>query len=175
MGKLPDDYRPAHEPYQIDTTAKLEKLQNEIIGAIRDGLPVRDAFILAGIPMDTYYRWVRECKEDLADGYTGTNLIMLMQAVAREDKRLFRNLSKAMMEEAIDNGNVRMQMYLADNRFGYANRRKNILDMNTGNKGETTINIVNMTSVDDDVETTEVEEIEVHGECRDDSDTTELD
>ena len=63
-----------------------------------------------------------------------------------------------------------MLMYLEDNRFGAANKRKNNIALD-GDKGNVQINIINMSGV----ETDDIEEIEVHGECRDDSDTTEMD
>ena len=172
MAKLPADYRPAHEPYLIETKWQREKLEKEIIGAIEDGLPVRDAFQLAGVNLYTYYRWRKWYQEDIEAGFKGTELIQLMENVAKADKNLFRQLSKSMMKSA-EEGNVRMQMYLADNRFGYANRRKNKLELGSSNKddGKPVINIVNMTSVDEEEE----EVIDVHGECRDDSDPAALD
>ena len=77
--------------------------------------------------------------------------------------------------EKVDEGDTRMMMYMADNRFGNANRRKNTLEVGSKNDGNVNINIVNMTSVDALEEGEEVEEIEVNGECRDDTDPTEMD
>jgi len=163
MAKLPDDYRPPHIPYQLDTKAKYEKLEREIVGAIRDGLPIKDAFILAGINPHTFYRWRDEFIEDIQDGFTGTNLIMLMTTIMKEDKAVFRRISKKMLEKA-DEGDTRILMYLADNRFGYANKRKNNVEIGAASKDKgVEINIVNMTSVDssdDDENVIEAEVIE---------------
>lgn len=174
MGKLPEDYRPPHIPYQLDTTKKYEKIRHDVIGAIRDGLPVADAFQLAGIHPKTYYSWCKYFEEDFADGFTGTNLIKLFLAVMKEDKALYRRLSRKMLEK-VDEGDTRMMMYLADNRFGNANKRKNTLEIDSKESGDVTINIVNMTSVDALEEGEEIEEIEVNGECRDDPDPAEMD
>lgn len=177
MGKLPADYRPPFMPYHLDTKAKYEKVRKEILGGIRDGLPVKDAFIAAGIAQYTYYEWQRRYVEDVRDGFTGTNFLKLMNEVMREDKQLFRRLSRKMMEK-VDEGDTRIMMYMADNRFGYANRRKNTLELGSKENSDVTINIVNMNSVDevdDNDDDVVVEEIEVHGECRDDSDPAEMD
>ena len=174
MGELPADFRSPHLPYKLETTKQYEKLRKEIIGGIRDGLPVKDAFMAAGIPQWQYYDWRRWFEEDVVDGFTGTNLIKLFFEVMKEDKKLYRRLSRKMMEK-VDEGDTRMMMYMADNRFGNANKRKNTLEVGSKNDGNVNINIVNMTSVDALEEGEEVEEIEVNGECRDDTDPTEMD
>lgn len=162
-----------HEPYQLDTPWKLEKIKKTVIDAIEDGLPVREAFILAGVDSSTYYRWCREFVEDLEDGFTGTALMDLMSSVAKADAGVFRSFSKKMMQKA-EEGDTRIMIYLADNRFGYANKRKNTLEVGSNEDSNIEINIVNMTGVDTDTNT-EIEEIEVNGVSRDDSDTTEMD
>ena len=173
MGKLPADWKPHHEPYHIDTNRKKEALEKKVIAAINDGLPVQDAFILAGIPKDTYMRWKRECVEDIQNGYTGTHLISLMMNVAKADKQLYRGLSKAMFKKA-NEGDTRLMMYLADNRFGNANKRKNTLELEAREQNNVQINIIDMKSIETEV-TEDNEEIEVYGVSRDDSDSTEMD
>lgn len=174
MGKLPADYRPPHMPYKLETKAQYEKIRKDVIGGIRDGLPVVDAFEAAGVPRFTYYDWRRWFEEDFVDGFTGTNLINLFLEVMKEDKQLYRRLSRKMLEK-VDEGDARIMMYMADNRFGNANKRKNTLEVGSKNDGNVNINIVNMTSVDALEEGEEIEEIEVNGECRDDTDPAEMD
>ena len=173
MGKLPADWKPHHEPYQLDTKYKREKIVKTVKSAIQDGLDVEEGFILAGIPKNTYQRWCRELVEDMEQGYTGTNLMNVMFEIAQEDIRLHRKLRKAMMRKA-EEGDVRMLMYLEDNRFGAYNKRKNNIEVGNKSKGNVQINIVSMTGVEADDEE-EIEEIEVHGESRDDSDSAEMD
>ncbi len=174
MGKLPANWRPAHEPRKLQTKKATEKLTKQIVAAIEDGLPVKDAFILNGISGSTYARWRKECVEDMADGFTGTNLIKLMTDVAKADKNAFRRLSKSMMNKAED-GDSRMMMYLADNRFGYAHKRKNVLDVGNESGNNIQINIVDMKGNEQIEEQDDIEEIVVNGVCRDDSNSEEMD
>lgn len=171
MSKLPDDYRPPYEPRILEKRYEMERLQKEIVGAIEDGLPIGDAFELAGISKSTYKRWVNKFVEDTNYGYTGTNLIIFMTAIIQADKRLFRRVSKKMFSKAVDEGDTRMLMYLGDNRFGYAKKRKNNVEISSADKTPVQINVVNMKSIEAD----ENEVIDVYGESRDDPHSTEVD
>lgn len=162
------------EPPRLDTKWKREKLEKKITEAIYDGLPVRDAFELAGIPKDTYYTWRQRYVEDIGYGYTGTNFLVFMRNVMKADKESFRRLSRKMMEK-VDDGDTKMMIYMADNRFGYANRRKNQVELGSSSENNNIqINIIDMKS-NDQIEETEHEEIVVNGVSRDDSDPAEVD
>ena len=173
MAKLPAKRTNPHEPYQLNTSNKRSHIIAEVKKGIRDGLDVEDAFLNAGIPRDTYRRWKRELKEDIRDGFTGTGLMKVFFEVAKEDIALHRKLRKQMFAKA-EEGDTKMMIYLEDNRFGAANKRKNNIELGSSEKGNTTINIVNMKGVETD-ESEEQVEIEVNGRCRDDSNSTEMD
>ena len=159
----------AHFPAKLKHGRRAEKIRKVVCEGIADGLDVREAFLAAGIGKQTYYKWRQWFVEDLANGYTGTQLIDLFLAVIEADVGLHRDLRKVMVEKA-KAGDTRMLMYLEDNRFGAANKRKNNISLDSA-KNAVQINIIGMSNV----ETDKVEEIEVHGECRDDSDTAEMD
>lgn len=171
MTKLPEVREP-HIPYKLRNTQKMRALAKRIAVSVeKQGLSIEDACVLHGIPARTYFRWKQEALEDLDDGFTGTNLQEFIFTVTEADKKLLAKLNERMWDK-VDEGDARIMMYLADNRFGYANKRKNTVEIGSqGNKGATTINIVNMTGVESD----DNEEIDVYGECRDDSDSTEMD
>lgn len=177
MAKLPEEKKPErttpHMPYRLQNGNTLKKLIREVTEQIEKGLSVEDACVVSGIPRDTYYRWKKEALEDLEDGFTGTNLQKFIFEITKADKKLFARLNSHMWDK-VEEGDARIMMYLADNRFGYANKRKNTVELDTTNKKTApVINIVNMTGVETDEE--ENVEIEVNGKCRDDSNSTEMD
>ena len=172
MTKLPEVRTNPHMPHKLKNTVKMRALTKRVVESIeKQGLSIEDACALEGIPRATYFRWKQEALEDLEDGFTGTNLQEFIFNVVKADKKLLGRLNERMWDK-VDEGDVRIMMYLADNRFGYANKRKSTVEIGSqGNKGATTINIVNMTGVESD----DNEEIDVYGECGDDSDSTEMD
>lgn len=163
-----------HSPAKLKDK-KAETLKRQIIEGIESGLSLTDAFQYAGLSRHTYQYWRRCYLEDVEAGYTNTNLIKFMNEVMRADSGLKKRISEAMLEKALDEKDTRMLMYLADNRIGYANRRKNQLELGSGSNN-VQINIIDMKSVEavEDKEDT-YEEIEVNGVSRDDSDSTEMD
>ena len=161
---------PAHFPRRLKNGMAAKKIQKDVVAAINDGLDIPDAFLNAGIPRGTYKDWKRWYIQDVQNGYTGTQLIDLFDAAIKADTDLHREISSIMLGKARE-GDTKMIMYVEDNRFGAANKRKNNIDVSGDDKGNVQINIINMSSVEKD----EVEEIEVYGECRDDSDSTEMD
>ena len=161
-----------HEP-RLLKNKKHMTIKKKVCEGVRRGLPVRKAFRKAGVNVNTYDRWLRWAKEDLEKGFTGTALIDLMLAVAQEEDELHARIMERGIDVAMD-GNVKMITYLLDNRFGYVKQRKNAGVVDTDDKGDININIVNMTGVETD-NNDDVVEIEVNGECRDDSDPTEMD
>ena len=167
-----------HMPRRLKNTNTMRKLKRDVIENIEEGgLSIEDACVLAGIPRETYYRWKREALEDLNDGFTGTNLQEFMFDIIKADKKLFAKLNKHMWDK-VDEGDARIMMYLADNRFGYANKRKNTLELETKDDKGIEINIVNMTGVDADNNEEEAIEVDYEvndGSSRDDSNSTEMD
>ena len=172
MTNLPDTCEPAFMPYKLEKKWDYDRIRETILEAIDDGLPVVDAFKLAGISEKSFYNWKKYYQRDLENGYSGTRFIMLMNDVAKRDGKLKRRISKALIEKGVDEKDTRVLMYLADNRLGYANRRKNQVELGSKGQNNIQINVIDMKSneVDEDIE-----EIEVHGECRDDSNSTEMD
>lgn len=167
--------RQPHMPKKLENTNTMRKLKRNVIEGIEKGLSVEDACILAGIPRRTYYRWKAEAIEDLEDGYTGTNLQEFIFGITKADKKLFAKLNEHMWDK-VEEGDSRIMMYLADNRFGYANKRKNTLELETKEDKGIEINIVNMTGVDtDNTEPIDVDYEVNDGNSRDDSNTTTLD
>ena len=159
-----------HEPYLLENGMKAKAMTRNIVEAIEDGLPVEDAFKAEGITYRTYRRWFKEAMEDIENGFTGTHLITLFLAVIKADTKLFRKYSKKMFELA-DEGDTRMLMYLADNRFGYANKRKQKVELDTVEDTAIEINIVEMTPIDEEEE----EVIEVERTSGDDTNPKALD
>ena len=145
--KLPDDVY--HEPYKIKDHRTRKRLTREITEAINDGLPVVNAFRLAGIPKDTYYKWIRWYKEDAEKGFTGTALMCFLEDVAKAEDELHRKLVKKGFELAND-GNYKMLTYLLDTRFKYANRKKKEVEVSTKEDTGIEISITNMTPIEKD-------------------------
>ena len=166
--------REPHIPRKLKNTNSMRKLKKEVIAGINRGLSVEDACIMAGIARATYYRWKAEALEDLDDGYTGTNLQEFIFGITKADKELFAKLNEHMWDK-VEEGDSRIMMYLADNRFGYANKRKNTLELETKDDKGIEINIVNMTSVEPDTDPIDIDYEVNDGDSRDDSDSTTLD
>ena len=162
--------RKPHDPVKL-RNKKWITVKKKVLEGINDGLCLTDAFAYAGVPRRTYQKWRNWAMEDTEDGFTGTNLQNLMNAAMEADSGLKKRISKAMTEKAIEERDTRLLMYLGDNRLGYANKRKNQVELGSSGQNNVQINIIDMKSVEVDDE----EEIEVHGECRDDSDSTEMD
>lgn len=165
----------AHIPYQLNTSQKRSHVLSVVKGAIRDGLDVAEGFMLLGIPESTYRRWCREAIQDLEDGFTGTPLQDVIFEIAEEDINLHRKLRRAMFKKA-EEGDSRMMMYLEDNRFGAANKRKQSVEIGAKDDNKFEINITNMVGVesdDDGDNSIEVDYNEV--ERGDDSDSTTVD
>lgn len=161
-----------HDPAKLKDK-KAERLKEKILDGIKSGLTLTDAFQYAGLSRHTYQYWRRCYIEDVEEGYTDTNLINFMNEVIKADAGLKKRISSVMLEKALDEKDTRMLMYLADNRIGYANRRKNQVELGSGSNN-VQINIIDMKSVDA-IEEDNYEEIEVNGVSRDDSDSTKMD
>jgi hypothetical protein len=177
MAKLPADYRPPHEPRLLADKLDREILLKKVKDGINCGLTASEAFVAAGGSKHTFKDWLRFYREDVEDGYTGTNLIMFIDELARADIQLHKRLLKAMWKKA-DEGDTRILMYLEDNRFGAANKRKNTLELDAKDDKAIEINIVNMTGVDADNNEEEAIEVDYEvndGSSRDDSNSTEMD
>lgn len=154
----------------------MRKLKKQVISSIEKGkLSIEDACVVNGIPRETYYRWKREALEDLGEGFTGTNLQEFIFDITKADKQLLAKLNEHMWDK-VEEGDARIMMYLADNRFGYANKRKNTFELETKDDKGIEINIVNMTGVDADKDDSIEVDYEVNdGSSRDDSNSTEMD
>ena len=166
--------RKPHDPAKLKGK-KAEKIKKDILDGIKAGLPLGESFKYAGLSRFTYQKWRNWWLEDLEEGYKDTNLINFMNEIMRADSGLKKRISEAMLEKAIDEKDTRMLMYLADNRIGYANMRRNQVELASGSNN-VQINIIDMKSVEAiDDNSDDYEEIEVNGVSRDDSDPTEMD
>lgn len=165
-----------HCPNKIKNHTRRHSLKNKIVDGVNNGLSPREAFELVGIPADYFTLWKRWAIEDLEEGFTGTELQDFIFSIVKADKELLLKLDKRMWDK-VDEGDSRIMMYLADNRFGYANQRKSSLELDTSSKGGVEINIVNMTGVDTDnspIDVDYMEKEDLDG-YRDDSNSTEMD
>jgi hypothetical protein len=164
-----------HFPNKIKNAKRRNSLKKKIVEAVNNGLSPREGFELVGIPADYFSVWKRWAIEDLDEGFTGTELQTFIFDIVKADKELLLRLDKRMWDK-VDEGDSRIMMYLADNRFGYANRRKQSLELDTSSKGNVEINIVNMTGVDSDNAPIDVDYVENDvDEYRDDSNSAEMD
>lgn len=165
-----------HDPTKLKHWNTAKKMERDVVKSIKeDGLSPIEACIEAGITKQTYCKWVNWAIEDWEAGFTGTRLQDFIIAVQRADLSLKKRLNHAMWDK-VEEGDARIMMYLADNRFGYAKQRKQTLELETKDDKGIEINIVNMTGVDADKEEAIEVDYEVNdGKRGDDSNSTEMD
>ena len=162
-----------HLPNKLKN-GKDEQIKKDVLAAIEAGMPLGDAFGYAGVVKQTFKQWSMWFKEDLVNGFTDTPLINLFNEVMIADKRYALRVHKVISKKALEEEDTRMLMYIADNRLKYANKRRNNIELGSSEQNNIQINIIDMKSVDSLPES-DVEEIEVNGISRDDSDSAEMD